>query len=168
MSEKILKVEEAAKTKEFSCRNIKKEFTKFQSGESVTPEFHIELGDNNETVIVEDRPTDWIELANRDADKVGLINVLQTIERQGLDVRQACRFDDREAVDTSSLDPMNPHVYSDAVQAKDESYEKLQETAKVLGVSVDGLISAAISGSLDKLIAEKTAAKQKEEEGGSK
>lgn len=149
----------------FSCRNIKKEFNVFADTESVTKQYHLELTENNEVVVVEDRPTDWVELANKDVDQVGLANVLGIIERQGLDVRTACVFRDEEAIDTSMLDPMNPHVYQQATEAKDESYKKLQATAASLGVSVDTLLTAAMTGTLENLI-KANQEKTKSEAGG--
>lgn len=138
--------------KQFAVRNIKKEFTTFEDGPVITKQFHIELGDKNETVIVEDRPCDWLELANKDADKVGLVNVLSNIERQGLDVRSFAVFNDSEALDLSELDPMNPHAYNDSIKAQNKAMQELQATASKLGVTVDSLISAAISGKIEDLI----------------
>lgn len=159
------KTPELNAARSFSYRNIKKEFRTPSKEESITKQFHLELGEKNEVVIVEDRPCDWQELANKDADKVGLANVLDIARRQGLDVHNIYAFKDVEAIDTSMIDTMNPGSIKEVVASKDESMKKLESTAAQLGVSVADLVNAAISGSLDKFIGDHVASKAENKEG---
>lgn len=150
MSESNQTVQAAKRS--FTCRNIKKDFTQFRSTEGITPEFHLELTKEQETVIVEDRPTDWLELANKDVKNVGLAYILDVIQNQGLDVRKVCAFKDVEAIDTSNIDPLNPHVYRDSLEGQKQAMAELEATAAKMGVTVDSLIKAALSNKVEDLV----------------
>lgn len=141
-----------AAKRSFTCRNIKKDFTQFKATEGITPEFHLELTKEQETVIVEDRPTDWLELANKDVNNVGLAYVLDVIQNQGLDVRKVCAFKDDEALDSSKIDPMSTHNYRDALQGQKSAMAELEATAAKMGVTVDSLIKAALSNKVEDLV----------------
>lgn len=165
MSEKRKQDVQAAKT--FAYRGIKKEFTKFQDYSLITPNAHLELGENNEAVVVEDRPDDWFEIAQKDADKVGLANILELARRRGenpFDGRYA--FKNEEALDLGDLDPNDPESVKAAIGLGKEATEKLEATAKQLGVSVDELVDAFVKGSLNALIESKSQSQPKDEEGG--
>ena len=150
--------------KEFAYRNIKKEFTTFKPVEMITKNYHLELGEHNDTVVVEDRPDDWFEIAQIDADKVGLVNVLEIARRTGDNVFDGrYSFKDNEALDISELDPNNPNKTIAQLQAGQEAQKKLAATAEQLGVSVDDLVDAFVKGTLSTLIASKLPSEEKKE-----
>lgn len=137
--------------KTFAYRNIKKELNVFPSYSEFSDEFHIELGADGEMVIVEDKPTDWRELANKNADKVGLAYVLQVAARTG---QMPAPFMDSEAIDVTMINPNDPDGLHQL--AKEDYKAKVDELAQKLGVSVDELLKAFISGQLEELITSKT------------
>lgn len=152
--------------KSFAYRCIKKDFTSFGKAKNITPEFHLELGENNEAVIVEDRPTDWFALAQKDADKVGLANILEIARRRGenpYDGRYA--FKDEEALDLGDMDAKNPESVKQAIAAGSQAQKKLEATAAQLGVSVDELVDSFVKGTLSALI-EKNVKVDEQSEGG--
>lgn len=155
MSDKTNNVVETGK-KSFAYRNIKKEFRTPKSYENVTTQFHLELGEHNETKIVQDRNVDWQELANKDMDKVGLANILELARRRGISA-DAFAFKDNEALDLSGLDPMDPNAVNEAVSAGSDASKKLEAIAGQLGISVDDLVNAFIAGTLNEVIAQHTA-----------
>lgn len=156
---------EAVKTPEiktptaFNVRNIKKEYNKATKYEVVDKQFHLELGENYETKIVQDRNVDWQELANKDIDKVGLANVLELARRRG-DPLANFAFKDSEAMDLSGLDPMQPQDVAKVASGASEADAKLEALAKQIGISKDALVDAFIKGTLADVIAANT---QKEE-----
>lgn len=151
--------------KKYSVRNITKEFHAPLEIDPITTQFHIELGEKSEMVIVQDRDIDWVELANRDVDTVGLANILEIARRRGDDL-SSFAFKDDEAMDLSELDPMNPQKTVSLLKGQDESRQKLEALADQLGVSVSDLISAAVNGTLEKVISDKVdAAKSDDKEG---
>lgn len=165
MSEKARnEVVKAATT--IAYRNIKKDSHVFDSYSNEFPNAHLELGENNETVVVEDRPDDWFEIAQQDKDKVGLANIIDIVRRQGgdpFDGRFA--YKDEEALDLSGLDPKDPESVKAAVSKGADALKELKATAEKLGVSVDQLISASIDGSIGELVKKSEEVKAKSEEG---
>lgn len=155
MSDKTNTVVETGK-KSFAYRNIKKEFRTPKSYENITTQFHLELGEHNETKIVQDRNVDWQELANKDMDKVGLANILELARKRGISAN-AFAFKDEEALDLSTLDPNDPNAVNQVVTDGAAAHEKLEAIAAQLGVSVDALIDAFIAGTLNEVIAQHTA-----------
>lgn len=142
--------------KTFAYRNIKKEFRPVKGYVNITTQYHLELGEHNETKIVQDRNVDWQELANKDMDKVGLANVLELARKRGLP-QNAFMFKDEEALDLSTLDPNDPNAVNQVVTDGAAAHEKLEAIAAQLGVSVDALIDAFIAGTLNEVIAQHTA-----------
>lgn len=173
MSEKINnQTGELIAAKSFSYRGIKKEFTTFEAPEVITSDFHLELGENNESVIIEDRKVDWAELANKDVDSVGLRHVLENLARQGQSVKDVMRnktfsFDNSEAIDTSMIDPENPDSIKVLQKQNNEAQSKIDAIAAQLGVSSDKLVKMFSEGKLSDLIAAKAEA-DKTAEGGNK
>lgn len=155
MSEKQKLKKETAAITSFAYRNIKKDFTPDRETETITKQFHLERGEHNEAVIVEDRKTDWLELANKDADKCGLAYVLDLARRTGQGLEQF-GFKDSEAMDSSFIDPMDPSKSLEkAASSLGSNTEKLEKIAKQLGVSTDELIDSFIKGQLAELISAK-------------
>lgn len=154
------KTTQKAAIRSFTVRGIKKNFTDFNSSDVITPEFHLELDKNNETLVIEDRPVDWVELANKDVKNVGLTYVLDLIKNQGKDIRSVCAFQDAEATDTSLIDPMDPNNYRKSINGQKAAMSELEKTASRMGVTVDSLVAAALSGKVEDLV------KIKKEEGG--
>lgn len=156
------KVKKIAATS-FSYRNIKKSFTTFRACPEVTKDRHLELGQNNEAVIVDDRNVDWVELAQRDVDKVGLANILEIARRRGENPYDGTyAFKDEEALDLGELNPNDPESISKTLGASKEASAKLEAVAKRLGCSVDELIDSFIKGSLSELIVSKVGTKEGE------
>lgn len=165
MSEKQTKKTVDAKTgtakKSFAYRNIKKEFTTFETADVISKQFHLELGENYEVKVVQDRDRDWQELANKDVDKVGLAAVLAAATKRG-DPLDAFMFKDEEALDISRLDPDNPAAMESALSGSKESTAKLNGLAAKLGMTTDELISAFMDGSLANKIEAKVKPEEKE------
>lgn len=161
MSTKVNETQAAIKTVKY--RNIQKEVVNTSDDfETLTKEFHLELGENNQAVIVEDRPVDWCEIANKDVNQVGLANILELARRRGDDL-SAFAFKDDEALDLGDLDPMNPQAVTDMVASQTAANAKLESIAQQLGVSVDSLVDAFVKGTFADLVA--SASKVEEKEG---
>lgn len=140
----------------FTYRGIKKDFTEFEKFKTVTPQRHLELAEKGEVVIVEDRPTDWVELANKDIDKVGLKAIIDLAEK-GLVNPFDVMFKDNEAeIDLSDINPMDINGLNQVVNSRSENEAKLEKYASQLGISVEELIKATVEGSLTSLIESKT------------
>lgn len=140
----------------FSHRNIKKEFTKFVGTPTITKNAHLELGEHNETKIVEDRNDDWFELQQRDVDKVGLANILDLARKQGINAYDGrYSFKDGEAMDLSDMNPNDPESIKSTIDAGTAAMAELKATAEKLGVSVSDLITAAAQGTLASLVGKK-------------
>lgn len=155
--------ENQAAIKVIKYRNIQKEEVKTADDfENITKDYHLELGENNQAVIVEDRSVDWNELQNRDIDQVGLANILELARRRGDDLSKFAFMDD-EAMDLGDLNPMDPQAVNDMVASQNASSEKLASIAQQLGVSVDALVDAFVNGKFADLVA--TATKTEEKEG---
>lgn len=138
----------------FQCRNIKKDFHKPTDYSAIEEQKHLELGPNNEVVIVDDRPIDWQEFQNQNVDKVGLANVLELARRRGESLTKFM-FKDEEALDTSALNPMDPTSVKEVIASQDASVKKLEGIAAQLGVSVDTLVKAFMDGTFNDLVAAK-------------
>lgn len=138
----------------FSYRCIKKEFYKPIPSEVITKQFHLELGEKYETIIVEDRKTDWLELANKDLDQCGLANVLK-LAQKGLVDTSSLAFSDDEALDLGGLDPMDPSSVNKVISSQAENVKKLEAIAAKVGCSVDELITSTLQGTIADLIAQK-------------
>ena len=147
----------------FSVRNIKKEFVKFKSESCVTKQAHLEVDEGNKIKIVKDRNRDWFELANKDADKVGLTNILELARKRGQDF-SAFAFKDEEAVSLSGLDPMNPQDMQKKLNSN-TPLKKLEGTAKQLGLTVDELVKAVAEGTLSTILKEKSVKKEESADG---
>lgn len=145
----------------FRCRNIKKDYSKPYEYKQLTEQRHLELGENNSVVVVDDRPTDWLEFVNNNVDKVGLVNVLELARRRGESLAKFS-FKDEEALDLGTLDPMNPQAVNEVLSKQEEAANRLAGIAKQLGVSVDELVKSFMDGTFDKLVAEKTTSKTTE------
>lgn len=161
MSEKNSVTDTAITAKSFTVRNIKKEFTQFEELPTTAPQYHLELGENNEAVIVQDRDVDFAELANKDVDSVGLANILELARRRG-DSLAAFQFKDEEALDLGDLDPMDPVGVNNMINAGKGAEAKLENIASQLGVTVDELVKSYIAGNVEALI-KKGVAKDEEE-----
>ena len=111
----------------FCIRNIKKEFTEFIPGDVITSQYHLDRGEKNEVVIVQDRDRDWFELAQQDADKVGLVNVLKLASRGQMDLSQCAYSDDEGDMDLSGMNPMDPQAIKDAIAQVDDLQKKVDE-----------------------------------------
>lgn len=161
MSNKVNENQAAIKVVKY--RNIQKEEVNTADDfETITKDYHLELGENNQAVIVEDRSVDWNELQNRDIDQVGLANILELARRRGDDLAKFAFMDD-EAMDLSDMNPMDPQAVNDMVASQNASSEKLASIAQQLGVSVDTLVDAFVNGKFADLVA--TATKTEEKEG---
>lgn len=140
----------------FAYRGIKKDFTEFEKFETITPQAHLELAEKGEVVLVEDRPTDWVELANKDIEKVGLKAIIDLAEK-GLVNPLDVMFKDNEAdIDLSDINPMDINGLNQVVNSRSENEAKLEKYASQLGISVEELIKATVEGSLTSLIESKT------------
>lgn len=151
--------------KGFSYRNIKKDFTKFDKVEHITTDFHLELGEKNQAVIVQDRNVDWAARADKDVNKVGLANILEIARKRGEDLSKFM-FKDEEAMDTSELNPMDPNSVRATIGEGEQAQTKLKQIADQLGVSVEKLVEEFIAGNVESLIAKATENTAKTEEGG--
>ena len=166
MSEKNQTKQTKEAAKSFAYRGIKKDFNVFKDYPLITPNAHLELGEHNEAVIVEDRPDDWHEIAQKDADKVGLANILEIARRRGenpYDGRYA--FQDGDALDLGNLDPKDPESVKAALGQTSEAQSKLEGIAAKLGISVDELVDSFIKGTLASLIESKSSNTSTEEGG---
>lgn len=151
--------------KPFSYRCfINKELQKPTVGLTVSSQFHLELGEKNQAVIVEDRPCDWVELQNKDLDKVGLANVLKMAQKGLVDL-QDLAFSDDEALDLGDMDPMNPESIKKTISSAQANSQKLQATADQLGISVEELIDGVVKGTLADIIESKTKVEETAKEG---
>lgn len=173
MSEKINNTTSAKLPRSmFAYRNIKKDFTKFESTEEITTQRHLELTEYNGTKIVDDRNVDWFMLAQQDADSVGLANILAlaTKNKQNLAqfaMRNAEQYalKDSETADISMVDPMNPDAMEKLAQSGNNAENKLKALAQKLDLSLDQLIENVVNGTLEKVISDKLV-KKEENEGG--
>lgn len=154
----------------FAYRNIKKDFTKFIATADINKQRHLELTEYNGTKIVDDRNVDWFELAQKDADQVGLANILaiatrnkQNLAQFAMRNAQEYALKDSECADLSMVDPMNPDKMAALAAQKDSSYKKLEGLAKQLDISVDTLIESVMTGGLEKIISEKLEVKKESE-----
>lgn len=154
----------------FQYRNIKKEFTIFETVPEITEQRHLENTENNGTKIVDDRNIDWFELAQKDRDQVGLANILAIANRNKQNLAQfAMRnadmyaLKDDECADLSAIDPMNPDKMQALAEQRDISYKKLEGLAKQLDLSVDDLINAVMTGGLEKIISAKVESNKESE-----
>lgn len=143
-------------------RCFEKEFTDFLPTETITSQFHLELGEKNDVVIVEDRKTDWQELANKDVDKTGIRYVLSLLDK-GVINPESLRFKEAEAMDLSDLNPMDPESVKKTIASKEASVAKLENTAKSLGVDVDTLVKALMNGEFATLVDKATKVAKTEE-----
>lgn len=160
--EKSKKVENRA----FQYRCIKKNFQKPLKSEFLVKDFHLERGEKDEVIIVEDRKIDYVELSNKDVNNVGLSNILELARRGAINLR-SCQYNPKvEAVDTSSIDPMNPQGLEEVLTNTKNNEKKLSDIASSLGLSIDELISSMLDGSFSSLISKKLEA-NKAKEGGS-
>lgn len=145
----------AVKKAVFNYRCFKqKELYKPTQSETVTKQFHLELGEKNQTIIVEDRPVDWVELANKDVDQVGLANVLRLMQKGLVDARDLA-FKESEALDLGSLDPSDPESIKETLASQQANVQKLEALASRLGCSVDELIDATINGTIAEFVQSK-------------
>lgn len=152
----------------FSYRNIiNKKFNPARVDKTITSDFHLERAEGDSVKIVQDRNIDWVELANRDVDQVGLANILKLAAKGQIDITR-CAFKDSEAADLSSLDPMNVNQIHESIQTQDANAKKLEAIASQLGVSVDKLVDSFLNGTFADLVsaATKTSEETKQEEGG--
>lgn len=117
--------------RKFSYRCITKEFTKFDEAQIVTRDFHLERGEHDEVVIVEDRKRDWVEIAQQDCGKVGLANILKLAAKGQVNLAD-CKYDsDKEGgADISGLNVMDPESIKAQILAIDELTKKVQELQK--------------------------------------
>lgn len=146
------KVEQKA-ANSFSYRNIKKDFQVFEGTPEITSNFHLELGEHNETVIVEDRNDDWVEIHKQGVESVGVKNIIEILAKRNEDAFDGrFAYKDSEALDTSMINPMDPEGVRKMVEGKGAAESKLAEIAKGLGVSVDDLVDSFIKGTLNDLI----------------
>lgn len=150
------------KVTSFSYRNIKKDLSVPYVYPTLSEQFHLEVGEHNQAVVVPDRPTDWEELQNTNVDKVGLQNVLLLAQKRG-DSLAAFSFQDDEALDLSEINPMNPNAVKDVVASQKEASAKLDGIAQQLGVSTDTLVKAFMDGSFADLVASKIPTEKVEE-----
>lgn len=146
----------------FKYRNFKKDFNKPYHYSNLSEQKHLELGEHNEVVIVDDRPTDWTEFVNNNVDKVGLVNVLELARRRGDSIAKFA-YDDKEALDLSDMDPMNPQAINKVIAGQEEAADKLVGIAKQLGVSVDDLVKSFMNGTFNDLVASKVNTEEKKE-----
>lgn len=153
----------AIETKTFTKGFVKKDWQKPIEGENISEQKHLELTGLDTIEIVDDRPCDWFELQQKDADKVGLANVLEIARRRG-DSMAKFAFSDQEAIDTSGIDPMNVNQLQESIASINESSAKLDGIAQQLGMSTTELINAFISGSLTDAIQAKVNQVQQESE----
>lgn len=151
----------------FAYRCFKKDFSTPTVGasETVTKQFHLELGQSNELLIVEDRNVDWLELANKDVDSVGLSNILK-LASKGLVDPSSLAFKDDEALDLGDLNGNDPESVKNLISSQSESLAKLNALAEQIGCSTDDLIKATLDGSLNAFISSKMAEKETTSEGG--
>lgn len=152
MSKKEVKTE----SKTFTYRNfVDKPQSELVGSVELTSNYHLERGENWDVKVVEDRATDWKELANKDVDKVGLSAVL-AMAQKGLVDPETLAFNDSEALDLGALDPMDPQSVKTTISKGAEAETKLKGIAEQLGVSVDKLVESFLNGSFADLVAEKT------------
>lgn len=151
-----------AAVRKIKYRCFEKEFTDFIPCETVTEQKHLDYDDKGVVVIVDDRPCDWQELADKDVDKVGIKYVLE-MAKKGLVDSETLRFRDEEALDLSKINPMDPQAIKDVIGSTQENAQKLESIAKELGVSVNDLVQAFASGTLGSLVDSKTATVEKKE-----
>ena len=123
--------------------------------DAITDQKHLELGEKNETKIVEDRPCDWLELANKDVDQCGLANVLKLAQKGLIDVNSFA-FKDEEALDLGDLDAKDPNAVNEVLKSQKANMEKLDNLANQLGTDVDGVIAALMNGTFADLVANST------------
>ena len=151
-----------AAVRKIKYRCFEKEFTDFVPSENITEQKHLDFDEKGVVVIVDDRPCDWLELANKDVDKVGIKYVLE-MAKKGLVDPETLRFRDEEALDLSKINPMDPQSIKDIIGSTEENANKLETISKKLGVSVNDLIQAFASGKLADLVESKTANVDKKE-----
>lgn len=161
-SKSVSKVESRA----FQHRCIKKNFQDPLKSEFLVKDFHLERGEKDEVIIVEDRKIDYVELSNKDVNNVGLSNILELARRGAINLR-SCQYNPKvEAVDTSSIDPMNPQGLQEVLTNSKNNEKKLSDIASSLGVSIDELISSMLDGSFSSLVSKKLD-QNKAQKGGS-
>lgn len=161
-SKNVTKVESRA----FQYRCIKKDFQKPLKSETLVKDFHLERGEKDEVIIVEDRKIDYVELSNRDVNNVGLSNILELARKGAINLR-SCQYNPKvEAVDTSMIDTMNPQGLQEVLTNTKKNEKKMSDIASSLGVSVDELISSMLDGSFSSLVSKKLD-ENKVKEGGS-
>lgn len=115
----------------FSYRCFKKDFNKFHEALTITPEFHFERGEGDEVIVVEDRPKDWVEIANQDVGKVGLANILKLAAKGQIDISQCAYNSQTEGgLDVSEFNTMDPESIKSQISSIDELTKKVEELQK--------------------------------------
>lgn len=147
MSKTNNEVQETANNYSFIRRFIKKDAQTPIENIVITEQKHLELTGLDTIEIVDDRPVDWFEKQQKDADKVGLANVLEIARRRG-DSLEKFAFNDNEAIDISEVDPMNVNQLKESIQTINQSQAKLESIASQLGMTTTELINAFIGGTL--------------------
>lgn len=152
---KLNNEEKTVLKRSINYRCFKKDFTEFDKFETVTPQRHLELAEKGEVVIVDDRPVDWVELANKEIEKVGLKAIIDLAERGLVNPVDVMFKDNETGLDLSDIDPMDINSLNQIVKGQSQYEATLEKYAQQLGISVEELIKATVDNTLASLIESK-------------